>query len=147
MAENSIATAYVQLVASADGIQDSVSQALGSTGSSTGSSFGSTFLASAAGVIAAGAAAVTGAITSVWNTASETAAAGDAIAKTSTKLGIAADEYQTLAFAAEHTGFSVETFTTAARTFANSGFDGSLYDALEAVMALDDETERTAMAT
>lgn len=146
-AENTIATAYVQLVASAEGMQDNISKELGAAGESSGGSFGKTFLTGAASVIAAGAAAVTSAAATIWNTATSTALAGDTIAKESVKIGVAADEYQTLAFAAEHSGFSIETFTTAARTLANSGYEGSIYEALEAVMALDDETERTAMAT
>lgn len=149
MAEDNstIATAYVQLIASAAGLSKDIENELGASGDKNGSSFGSTFLKSAGAAIAAGAAAVAGTVASVWKTATDTAAAGDEIAKSSVKLGVTAEQYQALAFAAEHCDFEVSNLLTAQRTLMKSGFDGSMYDALNAVMALGDEEERTALAT
>lgn len=147
MADNTIATAYVQLTASAKGITDNISQELGGAGKKEGSNFGSTFLKGAGAALAAGATAIAGSVAALWKTASDTAAAGDEIAKTSTKLGVTTDQYQALAFAAEHCDFEVSSLLTAQRKLAESDFEGNLYDALNSVMALGTEEERTSAAT
>lgn len=69
MAENTIATAYVQLVASADGIQQNISEELGAAGSSGANSFSNAFgstmatIGKVSGVIAMAAASGVAALT------------------------------------------------------------------------------------
>lgn len=147
MAREAIATAYVQLTTSAEGITDSISESLGGAGSKEGSNFGESFIKGAGAVIAASAAAVAGTIGALWQSATATAAAGDEIAKGAGKLKISTDEYQVLAFAAEHCQFEMSNLLTAQNKLMDSGFEGSIYEAIEAIMSLDDETERTALAS
>lgn len=65
MADNTIATAYVQLVASADGMTDSITEAMGGAGTSAGNSFGSTFTSVLGGVAKTAGAALAAAATGV----------------------------------------------------------------------------------
>ena len=145
-----LAKAYVQIIPSADGISGGiekvVSGELDKTGEKTGKNFAGKFLSTAAAAVTAGVAVVGGAAGSVWAAANKVAEAGDVIDKQSQKVGVSAEQYQAMAFAAEHCGFSVDTFTLAARNLQNTDFNGTVWDATEAVMALEDPTERAAMA-
>ena len=76
-----------------------------------------------------------------------TAEYGDAVDKQSQKLRVSAEEYQKLSFAAERSGMSVETFSTAQKTLASTDFNGNLFDAVSAVASIADENERAAKAT
>lgn len=145
-----LATAYIQIVPTTEGIKSNIEKELGTevsgASSTTGKSFAAGFLKSAGAAIAAGAAAVGAAATAVWNTANQVAAKGDEIDKSSQQIGVSAEQYQALAFAAEHCGFSVSQFTLAARNLENTKFDGNIYDAMNAIMELDDESKRTQKA-
>jgi len=147
-----IAKAYVQIVPTTEGIAPAIESAMNSanvsqSASSSGSNIGGKFVKGLAGAFATGAAVVAASATALWNGINATAQVGDEIDKTSQKLGVQTDQYQALAFAAEHCGFETSTFTMAARNLASSGYEGSLYDALQEITSLDDATQRTAMAT
>lgn len=146
-----LAKAYVQIIPSADGITGGIEKAISGevneAGEKSGRSFSSKFIGTASAAITAGAAAVGAAATSVWAVASKTAEAGDQIDKASQKVGVSAEQYQAMSFAAEHCGFSVDAFTLAARNLENSDFDGTVWDATNAIMALEDPTERASLAT
>lgn len=74
------------------------------------------------------------------------ASQGDVIDKQSQQLGLSAREYQTLAFAAEHSGFSIQTFTNAARQLNGTDFEGNLTGAIDSLMSIEDASERAAKA-
>lgn len=145
-----LAKAYVQIIPSADGISGGiekvVSGELNTTGEKVGRSFAGRFLDVAAGAVTAGVGVVSGAAGAVWAAASKVAEAGDVIDKQSQKVGVSAEQYQAMAFAAEHCGFSVDTFTLAARNLDGTNFSGTVWDATEAIMALEDPADRAAMA-
>lgn len=146
-----LATAFVQIMPSMEGVKDSVTKELsGATsdaGAKSGSGFAGKFVKASTGVIAAGSAAVIGAASKVWSAASDVASAGDAIDKASQKMGVSAEQYQVLGFAAEHSGFSIGTFQTAARKLEGTEFAGNVWDAVEAIQAIEDPTERAAAAS
>lgn len=73
--------------------------------------------------------------------------AGDAIDKQSQKIQVSAEQYQQLAFAAERSGASISTIETANKSLQSSDFEGTIYDAILAVAALEDADERAAMAS
>lgn len=77
--------------------------------------------------------------------AKDTAANLDEIDKASKRMGIAAEEYQKLGHAAELCGIDMGTMEKAAKKLA--GTDLSLDDALNQIMALGTEEERTAAAS
>lgn len=145
-----LAKAYVQIVPSAEGISNGIKDALGvemeSAGNNAGKTFSSSFKDFAVAGIAAGAAAVTASIGAVFKTATKVASVGDEIDKTSQKLGVTAEEYQTMSYAAEHAGFSVSVFQTAAKKLATTDFSGSVWDAIDAITAIEDPAERAAEA-
>lgn len=94
----------------------------------------------AAGVVA-GAAAVGGAMIAA---AKDTAAEMDVIDKASQRMGIAAETYQELAYAAELSGVSMGVMEKAAKKL--EGTDLSFDDALDQIMQLGTEEERAAKA-
>lgn len=145
-----LATAYIQIVPTTEGIKSNLENELGGeigkASKTTGKNFGASFLKVAGATIMAGVAAVGAAATAVWKTANEVAAKGDEIDKSSQQIGVSAEQYQALAFAAEHCGFSVSQFTLAARNLESTKFDGNIYDAMNAIMELDDESKRTQKA-
>lgn len=145
-----IGTAYVQILPSTEGIKENLTNALtgasGEAGSKSGKSFGGSFAkALGTGAAAVGTAAVA-TVGAVVNTTKAVAEAGDAIDKNSQKMGVSASEYQTMAFAAEHCGFEISTLQTAARNLGNTDFSGSIFDAVDAVQAIEDPLERAAYA-
>ena len=90
-------------------------------------------------------AAVVGAATAIGGAmvaaAKDTAAELDVIDKASTRMGIAAESYQELAYAAELSGVNMSTMEKAAKKL--EGTDLNLDDALQQIMSISDETERT----
>lgn len=147
---NTIGTAYVQILPTTQGITESLTSALtdasDDAGKKSSGSFASSFgsgLKSAAGVIAG---AATAATTAVIAAANSTAQAGDEIDKTSQKVGVSAEEWQALSYAAEHAGFEASAFQTAARNLAGTDFSGNVYDAVNAIMELGTAEERNAAA-
>lgn len=145
-----LAQAYVQIIPSAKGIsgemQKTLTPELNDTGDKVGKNFANKFIKSAATAVTAGVAVVGGASASVWSAANKVAEAGDVIDKQSQKVGVSAEQYQAMAFAANHCGFEVNNFSVAAKNLSASGFDGTVWDATNAIMALEDPTERSAMA-
>ena len=145
-----IGTAYVQILPTTEGITSNLTGLLSgpseAAGQSGGKSMGSGLLkglGASAAAIGAGAAAAVGGIISMAN---QTALAGDVIDKQSQKLGVTAEQYQAMAYAAEHSGFSVETFGTAARKLAATDFTGNVWDAVAAIQAIEDPAKRAAKA-
>lgn len=90
-------------------------------------------------------AAVVGAATAVGGAmvaaAKNTAQEMDVIDKASIRMGIAAESYQELAYAAELSGVEMTTMEKAAKKL--EGTDLNLDDALQQIMSITDETERT----
>lgn len=150
-----LADAYVQIIPVAQGIGEGIRKVVDKetdsvgedAGKKIGNGFATNFLKTSGEIISAGVAGVTAAATAVWSFASDLASSGDAIDKTSQKLGISAENFQALSFAADHCGFSVDVFNRAQKQLNTNGFEGSLTDALDAVMALGTAEERTAKAT
>jgi len=68
----------------------------------------------------------------------------DVIDKGAIRMGIAAETYQELAYAAELSGVSMTTMEKAAKKL--EGTDLNLDDALKQIMAIDNETDRTTAA-
>ncbi len=145
-----IGTAYVQILPTTEGITGNLTSLLEGPSASAGESGGKSMTSGILKGLGAGAAALgtaaTAAIGGIVNMANQTAQAGDVIDKQSQKLGVSAEQYQALAYAAEHSGFSVETFKTAAKTLAGTDFDGNVWDAVEAIQAIEDPAERAAAA-
>lgn len=93
-------------------------------------------------------AAITGAAVAVGGAmvaaAKDTAAAADEIDKASIRMGIDAESYQELAYAAGLSGVSMGTMEKAAKKL--EGTDLNLDDAISQLMAIDDESQRAAAA-
>lgn len=96
--------------------------------------------------IAATAAGVTAAGVAIFNTAENTAAAGDEIDKQSQKIGLSAEDYQKLSYAADLCGTNMNTMKTAQKSLQSSGSDLNLTDAIKQVASISDESERSAKA-
>ena len=94
----------------------------------------------AAGIVA-GATAVGAAMVAA---AKDTAADLDVIDKASIRMGITAESYQELAYAAELSGVSMSTMEKAAKKL--EGTDLNLDDAINQLMSIADENERAAAA-
>lgn len=152
-----IASAYVQIVPSADGISGSLSSVLAPEASSAGDKAGKSIGASLSGALgkagAIGAAALgattaatTAMVSGFTAAAGATASVGDEIDKQSQKLGVSASEYQALSFAAEHCGFSTSVYQRAIRQLQSSGYEGTLMDYMNGLMSIEDPAERAAKA-
>lgn len=145
-----IGTAYVQILPTTEGITNNLTGLLSgptaAAGEAGGKNMGSGLLKGLGAGAAAIGAAATAAVGGIVDMANQAAQAGDAIDKQSQKLGVSAEQYQAMAYAAEHSGFSVETFGTAAKTLANTDFAGNVWDAVEAIQAIEDPAERAAAA-
>lgn len=108
----------------------------------------------AAGGLTAGAAAGVTAITAagtaaakeLYNAAYEAAQAGDAIDEASQRMGVSAEKFQELQYAAKMSGVEVATLETAAKTLAKSGKDMDLSEAINQIASIKDESERTEKA-
>lgn len=148
-----LGTAYVQIVPSADGIQGKLETAMGpgaeqagvSVGKKMGGGIGTALKTTSAVVAGLGAAAV-GAGKAIWDAANATASIGDTIDKQSQKMGVSAEQYQVLSFAAEHSGISISKFQTAAAKVEASGFTGSVYEFVDALQQIEDPAEKAAIA-
>lgn len=145
-----IGTAYVQILPTTEGITDNLTNLLGGASSAAGEEggkkMGSGLLKGLGATAAVVGTAATAAIGGIVDMANQTAQAGDAIDKQSQKLGVSAEQYQALAYAAEHSGFSVDAFKTAAKTMATTDFSGNVWDAVSAIQAIEDPAERAAAA-
>lgn len=95
------------------------------------------------GAAIAGAATVVGG--AMVAAAKDTASNLDVIDKASQRMGIAAESYQELAHAADLSGVSMSTMEKAAKALV--GTDINFDDAMNSIMALGTEEERTAAAT
>ena len=131
MANNTIATAYVQIQPSMQGITGSLEKELGVEGQAAGSAFSGGFtsmigpgLLGAAGVAAGALTAVTGATASASKAlidgVSNLATYGDNIDKMSQKMGISAKGYQEWEAVMQHSGTSMETMKASMKTLANA---------------------------
>ena len=89
-------------------------------------------------------AAVVGAGTAVVNMANDTASMADEIDKASIRMGIGAERYQELAYAASQCGVEMSTMEQAAKKL--EGTDMNFDDAMKQIMALGTQEERAAAA-
>ena len=88
--------------------------------------------------------AATTAATGMMSLASSTASTSDEIQKASQRMNVDYKTYQQLAYAANQSGVEMSTLERAAKSL--EGTDLNLDDALEQIMALGTEEERSAMA-
>lgn len=127
-----LAAAYVQIVPTAAGISGGIADAIvpeaksagNEAGDTAGMQFGNAFKSamSAAGEIVE-------AIKGAFDVLNEFASAGDAIDKTSQKIGISTKAYQEWDAVLKHSGTDISVMKTAMRTLSNAAVDGS--DAFE----------------
>ena len=134
-----IATAYVQIEPTFNGVQSKISSELGGAGETGGKSFGSGFakvlsgaggaVATAgkvmAGAVAAGGAAVAGLGTAFISATGDIASYGDNIDKMSQKMGLSAEAYQEWDAVMQHSGTSMETMKSSMKTLANAAEGGN----------------------
>lgn len=95
-----------------------------------------------AGIVTAAA----GAATAMIGIATNTADAADVIDKASQRVGITAEEYQKLAYAADMSGVSTSTLETAAKKLATTMPEANLTDVISQLAAMENQEERTAEA-
>lgn len=128
-----LATAYVQIVPSADGIQGKLTEALGGPAQAAGASAGADLggglvsgigTALAGGAVAVGAAAA-GLTASLVSGASDVAAYGDHIDKMSQKIGISAESYQQWDYVMSRAGTSVDNLKAGMQTLATQAQNNS----------------------
>ena len=131
-----IATAYVQIIPSTEGIESNLTSALTGAGdtaaSSAGKSAGGKFASAlgtaakvgvgAVGVMAAGVTAASAAFVGATN---ELSLYGDAIDKNSQKLGISAEAYQEWGAILQHSGSSASALRPAMKTLQKEAQSGS----------------------
>lgn len=145
--------AYVQIVPSAQGIQGKLESAMSPGAEAAGATIGQkmgggigTALKTTGAVMAGLGAAAAGAAKAIWDSANATAQVGDEIDKQSQKMGVTAEQYQVLSYAAEHSGISIGKFQTVAAKIEKAGFDGSVWDYVDALQSIEDPAERAAEA-
>ena len=97
----------------------------------------------AVGALTAGAVALGKA---VFDSAEKAAQYGDNVDKSSQKMGIAADEYQKLSYAADLSGTSIDTLQKATQKLQKAGSDLDVSQALDQLYAIEDADERAAAA-
>lgn len=125
MAEGTeLAKAYVQIVPSAKGFSDALSQELGDEPAKAGSNFGSKMATAAKGVIAVAGVGATF-TTAIVQQTSEVAAFGDNIDKMSQKMGMTAEAYQEWDFIMQHCGTSMDSMKSSMKTLASAAETGS----------------------
>ena len=133
---DSIATAYVQIEPTFEGVSGKLKKELGdmsddagkSAGASFGQGFGSVIGGSAkviAGAVAAGGAALAGLGASFVKSSGDVAAYGDNIDKMSQKMGLTAQAYQEWDAVMQHSGTSMETMKASMKTLANAAQSGN----------------------
>ena len=98
----------------------------------------------AAGVGVAIGTAIVGAGTAIVGMANDTASMADEIDKASIRMGISAEQYQELAYAAEQCGVEMSTMEGAAKKLEGTGLNFD--DAINSIMALGTAEERSAAA-
>lgn len=143
-----LAKAYVQIIPTAEGISNSMTNLIEPEASKAGDESGELLGSKLVGKVKA---ALTGlgiaaAVKSVVNSVNEVATAGDNIDKMSQKMGIAADQFQALAFMGEHCAISTGTFQTAVKKLQTQGYNGTLIDFLDNLQGVSDVSQRTALA-
>ena len=97
----------------------------------------------AIGAVAAGAVAMGKAI---FDAAGEASEYGDTVDKASQKMGVSAETYQQLAYAADLAGTSTATLQKATVQLQKAGSDLNIDQALESILAIPDADERAAKA-
>lgn len=128
---DTIATAYVQIEPTMQGVAGKLKSELGdasdSAGKSAGKSFGSGFgsviggtAKAMAGAVAAGGAAIAGLGASFVSASGDVASYGDNIDKMSQKMGLTAEAYQEWDAVMQHSGTSMETMKASMKTLANA---------------------------
>ena len=133
---DTIATAYVQIEPTFDGVAGKLKSGLGdeaqSAGASAGKSFGSGFgsviggtTKIMAGAMAAGGAALAGLGSSFVSASNDVASYGDNIDKMSQKMGLTAEAYQEWDAVMQHSGTSMETMKSSMKTLANAAQTGN----------------------
>lgn len=115
---------------------DEKAEGLGSTFTRAGKVVGKAALAIGAAAIGAG--------TALYSMATNAAQAADVVDKGSLRMGVSTDYYQELAYAAGQCGVEMSTMEKAAK--ALEGTDIGLEDALDQIMQLGTEEERSAAA-
>lgn len=128
--DNTIATAYVQLVASADGVSDQVRSALGEAGTSSGNSFASAFKKTA-GVAGLAVTAATAAATAFGKKSLEAGSDFDAaMSQVAATMGLTNDELNNISA-------SSDGFTGTLREFAQYLGSTTAFTATQAAEALN----------
>ncbi len=133
---DTIATAYVQIEPTMQGVAGKLKSELGdasdSAGKSAGKSFGSGFgsviggtAKAMAGAVAAGGAAIVGLGASFVSASGDVASYGDNIDKMSQKMGLTAEAYQEWDAVMQHSGTSMETMKASMKTLANAAEGGN----------------------
>lgn len=124
---DTIATAYVQIIPSTEGIKGNLESALSgeatSAGQSAGSKFGSAFGTATKvglGAVTALGTAAAGAGTALYKTASAVAEAGDNIDKMSQKMGVSSTFYQEWDAVLQHSGTSMDSMTATFKKLATA---------------------------
>lgn len=120
---------------------------------SAAASFAKTGL-KAIGGAATGAVAGVGAVTAtataagkaLYDAAFNAAQAGDAIDEASQRMGMGAEKYQELTYAAKMSGVETATLETAAKKLQSTGSKLDLSQAIDQVASIKDESQRTAKA-
>ena len=96
--------------------------------------------------VAAVSAGVIKATEEMFEAAKTAAAAGDAIDEASQRMGVSAETFQELQYAAKMSGVEVQTLETAAKTLSKTAPDMDLSEAINQIASIKDETERTEKA-
>lgn len=133
---DTIATAYVQIEPTFDGVAGKLKTGLGdasdSAGKSAGGSFGKGFASVMgttgkvmAGAVAAGGAAVAALGANFISASGDVAAYGDNIDKMSQKMGLTAEAYQEWDAVMQHSGTSMESMKASMKTLANAAETGN----------------------
>ncbi len=133
---DSIATAYVQIEPTFEGVGGKLKSGLGdaseSAGASAGKSFGSGFgsviggtAKVMAGAVAAGGAALTAMGAKFVSASGDVASYGDNIDKMSQKMGLTVEAYQEWDAVMQHSGTSMETMKASMKTLANAAETGN----------------------
>lgn len=134
-----IATAYVQIEPTFNGVGAKIQSEMGGAGESGGKSFGSGFakvlsgaggaVATAgkvmAGAVAAGGTALAGLGTSFVSATGNIAAYGDNIDKMAQKMGLSIESYQEWDAVMQHSGTSMESMKASMKTLANAAETGN----------------------
>ena len=133
---DTIATAYVTIEPTMEGVAGKLKSELGdasdsagkSAGKSFGSGFGSVIGGTAkvmAGAVAAGGAALAGLGASFVSASGDVASYGDNIDKMSQKMGLTAEAYQEWDAVMQHSGTSMESMKSSMKTLANAAETGN----------------------